>query len=79
VPYADIETCRRPKRRFSRAPGIFGETVGVIGPGKIGARLRTLLADCPIKVIANDPFLTPERATEMGVESVTLREVFKRR
>jgi hypothetical protein len=30
-------------------------------------------------VIANDPFLTPERATEMGVESVTLREVFKRR
>lgn len=62
---------------FQRA-GVMGETVGLIGLGKIGARLRYLLTDYPVKVIAYDPFLTPEHAKELHVESVSLREVFER-
>lgn len=58
--------------------GVMGETVGLIGLGKIGTRLRNLLADYPVKVIAFDPFLTPERAKELHVESVSLQELFER-
>lgn len=59
-------------------PGLNGETVGLIGLGKIGSRLRRLLADYPIKVIAYDPSLTDKRAAELNVESVSLSELFQR-
>ncbi|MDP6822383.1 MAG: NAD(P)-dependent oxidoreductase [Dehalococcoidia bacterium] len=73
--YREIKT--HEAKVFPRT-GIFGETVGLIGLGKIGTRLRTLLADYPVRVIAYDPFLTPKRARELGVESVSLPEVFER-
>ena len=56
-------------KSFARS-GVFGETVGLIGLGKIGVRLRRLLAGFPIKVIAYDPFLSPERAEELDIELV---------
>ena len=64
-------------KSFARS-GVFGETVGLIGLGKIGVRLRRLLAGYPIKVIAYDPFLSPERAEELDVELVSLNQVFER-
>lgn len=64
-------------KKFPRT-GIFGETVGLIGLGKIGTRVRNLLADYPIKVIAHDPFLTESRAKELDVESVSLGQLFAR-
>ena len=71
------EIKRHEAKVFPRS-GVFGETVGLIGLGKIGARLRTLLAEYPIKVIAYDPFLTTERAKALDVESVSLQDVFER-
>jgi phosphoglycerate dehydrogenase-like enzyme len=59
-------------------PGVFGETVGLIGMGFIGTRLRELLKDYPLEVIAHDPFLTRERAQMLGVERVSLAELFRR-
>lgn len=73
--YADIKT--HDAKLFPRS-GVFGETVGLIGLGKIGTRLRNLLADFPVKVIAHDPFLTEERANALNVESVSLDEIFER-
>jgi phosphoglycerate dehydrogenase-like enzyme len=43
-------------------PGVYGETIGLIGMGFIGTRLRGLLEDYPLEVIARDPYLTAERA-----------------
>ncbi len=68
---------REVRRSFAR-PGINGETIGLIGLGKIGTKLRHLLADYPLKVIAHDPFLTSERAAELNVERVSLDDVFRR-
>ena len=59
-------------------PGVTDETVGLIGLGFIGTRVRELLRDYPVKVIAHDPFLTPERAKALDVESVSLDDVFQR-
>ncbi len=58
--------------------GVNGETVGMLGMGKIGTRLRHLLRDYPLTVIAHDPFLTAERAAALDVEPVSLEEVFRR-
>jgi len=73
--YADLKT--HDAKSFPRS-GVFGESVGLIGLGKIGTRLRNLLATYPIKVLAYDPFLTDERAEQLSVESVSLVELFKR-
>jgi phosphoglycerate dehydrogenase-like enzyme len=73
--YRELKTYEA--KAFPR-PGVFGETVGLIGLGKIGTRLRRLLAAYPLRVIAHDPFLTPARAAELEVEAVTLEEIFLR-
>jgi phosphoglycerate dehydrogenase-like enzyme len=59
-------------------PGVYGETVGLIGMGFIGTRLRGLLKDYPLQVIAHDPFLTEERARALDVERVALADLFRR-
>ncbi len=64
-------------KAFARS-GVNGETVGMIGMGKIGTRLREVLSDYPLRVIAHDPLLTAERAAELDVERVSLDEVFAR-
>jgi phosphoglycerate dehydrogenase-like enzyme len=59
-------------------PGAAGEIVGLIGMGQIGRRLSVDLRALGFRVLASDPFLTPERAHELGVEKVTLEELFRR-
>jgi phosphoglycerate dehydrogenase-like enzyme len=60
--------------------GAAGETIGLIGTGFIARRLTEHLHAFGFRVIASasDPFLTDERAREMGVEKVPLEEVFAR-
>ena len=64
-------------KNFHRT-GVNGETIGMIGMGKIGTRLARLLSGYPLRVIAHDPFLTAERAASLGVERVSLDQVFQR-
>lgn len=69
---------RTPAAKAFPRPGVNGETVGMLGMGKIGTRLRALLRDYPLKVIAYDPFLTAERAAALDIEPVSLQAVFER-
>jgi phosphoglycerate dehydrogenase-like enzyme len=46
--------------------------------GWIARRLTKHLHDFGLRVIASDPFLTPDRARELGVEKVELPELFSR-
>ncbi|MDB5485305.1 MAG: D-3-phosphoglycerate dehydrogenase, partial [Tardiphaga sp.] len=55
-----------------------GKTLGVIGCGNIGAIVADRAIGLKMKVIAFDPFLSPERAKDIGVEKVELEELFKR-
>lgn len=77
--------CQRLYREHKRLdvkayarPGVNGETIGMLGLGKIGTRLTRLLASYPLKVIAHDPFLTAVRAAGLGVERVSMDQVFQR-
>ena len=54
---------------------LYGKTLGVIGTGGVGQRMIQLGKAIGMKVIAWTPHPSPERATEYGVEFVTLEEL----
>ncbi|MCH8832243.1 MAG: hydroxyacid dehydrogenase [Chloroflexi bacterium] len=72
------ETHDHGKAKAFHRSGINGETIGLIGMGMIGRRLTALLQGFSFRVIANDPYLSEEQATELGVEIVSLEELFRR-
>src|SRR5690606_13173939 len=57
---------------------ITGKTLGVIGCGNIGSIVAERGIGLKMKVIAYDPFLSPERALDLGVEKVELDDLFRR-
>lgn len=55
-----------------------GKTLGVIGCGNIGTRVAERALGLRMKVVAYDPYLTPDRATDLGVEKVELNDLLMR-
>ncbi len=49
-----------------------GSTVGLVATGRIGQYLLKYLAPFDVEVLVFDPYLTPERADELGVTGVDL-------
>ena len=79
IPQADASTQagKWEKNRFMGVE-ITGKTLGVIGCGNIGSIVANRGIGLKMKVIAYDPFLSPERAVELGVEKVELDELLRR-
>ena len=65
------------KNKFSGVE-ITGKTLGVIGCGNIGCIVADRALGLRMTVIAFDPFLSIERAKDLGVEKVELDELLKR-
>ncbi|MFQ5477668.1 MAG: phosphoglycerate dehydrogenase [Candidatus Binatia bacterium] len=57
---------------------VFGKTLGVIGTGNIGAIVADRARGLKMRVLAYDPYITEEAATRLGVELVTLEELYRR-
>jgi D-3-phosphoglycerate dehydrogenase len=79
IPEADVST-RAGKWEKNKFMGveIFGKTLGVIGCGNIGSIVADRAIGLKMKVVAYDPFLSPERAMALGVEKVELDDLFRR-
>src|SRR6478752_6825475 len=79
IPLADRST-QAGKWEKSRFMGVelSGKILGIIGCGNIGAIVADRAHGLRMKVIAFDPFLSPERAVDLGVERVELPELFRR-
>jgi len=56
------------KKEYSKARGIYGRTLGIIGTGKIGKKMIQKAKAFEMKVIAWSRSLTPEKAEQLGVE-----------
>jgi len=52
-----------------------GKTVGLVGLGQVGARVAARLRGWHVTLLAYDPYVTPERASELGVNPVSLDEL----
>src|SRR5271155_3919172 len=79
IPAADRST-QAGKWEKSRFLGVelSGKTLGIIGCGNIGAIVADRAQGLKMRVIGYDPFLSAERAVELGVERVSLDDLFAR-
>jgi phosphoglycerate dehydrogenase-like enzyme len=71
-------TYRNHDSHVTYGPGAYGSVVGIISLGRIGRLVREKLRMLDVKIIAYDPFLSPQRAKELDVEAVSLEELFHR-
>ncbi|WP_230771013.1 phosphoglycerate dehydrogenase [Sphingomonas sp. Leaf4] len=79
LPEADASTQagKWEKNRFMGVE-LTAKTLGLIGAGNIGSIVADRAQGLKMKVIAFDPFLSPERAMEIGVEKVELDQLLAR-
>ncbi|WP_433630667.1 phosphoglycerate dehydrogenase [Nocardia sp. CA-120079] len=79
IPAADATLRERTWAR-SKFNGveIFDKTVGVVGLGRIGQLFAARLAAFETKVIAYDPYVSPARAAQLGIELLPLDELLER-
>ncbi len=79
LPEADASTQagKWEKNRFMGVE-LTSKTLGLIGAGNIGSIVADRARGLRMKVVAYDPFLTPERAIEMGVEKADLDTLLAR-
>lgn len=79
IPQATVST-RAAKWEKNKYMGkeITNKTLGIIGIGNIGSIVVSRAQGLKMNVIAYDPFISPDKAVELGVELVTLDELYKR-
>ena len=79
IPAADsgTQTGKWPKNDFMGVE-LTGKTLGLIGAGNIGSIVAARALGLKMKVIAYDPFLTEDRAIELGVEKADLDTLLAR-
>jgi len=79
IPQADRSTqdSKWEKSRFMGTE-VTGKTLGVIGCGNIGAIVADRARGLKMRVIAYDPFLSEDRAADLGIEKVELEELLPR-
>ncbi|GGK42142.1 phosphoglycerate dehydrogenase [Salinarimonas ramus] len=79
IPQADASTQagKWEKNKFMGVE-ITAKVLGVIGCGNIGSIVADRAIGLRMRVVAYDPFLSPERALELGVEKVELDELLAR-
>ncbi len=79
IPAADRST-QAGKWEKSKFMGVelTGKTLGIVGCGNIGAIVAERAIGLRMRVLASDPFLSPEKAKSLGVEKVELDELFAR-
>ena len=79
IPEADASTQagKWEKNRFMGVE-VTGKTLGLIGAGNIGSIVASRALGLQMKVVAYDPFLTADRAVELGIEKVDLDTLLAR-
>ncbi|MGE0734817.1 MAG: phosphoglycerate dehydrogenase [Alphaproteobacteria bacterium] len=79
LPAADRSTHegKWEKNRFMGVE-LTGKTLGIVGCGNIGTIVADRAKGLRMKVLAFDPYLSPQRASDLGIEKVELPELWKR-
>jgi D-3-phosphoglycerate dehydrogenase len=75
--YASMKAGKWEKKKFEGVE-LYDKTLGVIGLGAIGGVVASRCARIGMKVLAYDPFISPEKAENLGVELADLQTIYKR-
>ncbi len=78
IPWAN-EAMRRGEWDRKRFEGteLRGKTMGVVGLGRIGGHVAQLARAFGMQVVAHDPYLPPDRASELQVRLLPLEQVLQ--
>jgi D-3-phosphoglycerate dehydrogenase len=74
---ASLKSGKWEKKKFMGVE-LNNKTLGIIGLGRIGSIVADRALGFKMRVIAYDPFVTPEAAEKKGIELVSLEELYKR-
>ncbi len=66
------------KRSSFNGTEIFGKTVGVVGLGRIGQLVAQRIAAFGTHIVAYDPYVSPARAAQLGIELLSLEDLLAR-
>lgn len=77
IPQADASVRAGRWERASKGVECHGKTLGLVGCGRIGAEVAKRARAFGMRVLAYDPYLSPERARAIGVELVTLPDLLE--
>jgi D-3-phosphoglycerate dehydrogenase / 2-oxoglutarate reductase len=72
-----LKTGKWEKKRF-RGKEVFNKVLGIIGVGRIGRVVADRAKGLKMNVIAYDPYISSEVINQMGIEGVSLDELFAR-
>lgn len=61
----------------SRVREVYGLTVGVVGAGRAGSHYIKLLRQFDVRIALYDPFVSEERAREMGAQKLELEDLLR--
>jgi D-3-phosphoglycerate dehydrogenase / 2-oxoglutarate reductase len=79
IPAADASLREHTWKRSSfSGTEIFGKTVGVVGLGRIGQLVAQRLTAFGAHIVAYDPYVSPARAAQLGIELLSLDELLSR-
>ena len=74
---ASMKSGKWEKGRFTGSE-VFNKTLGIIGIGNIGSLVAERALGLKMRVIAYDPFISQEAAQRLGVEIVSLDDLYAR-
>ncbi len=75
--YASLKAGKWEKKKFEGVE-LYDKTLGIIGLGAIGGVVANRAIGLGMKVLAYDPFISPEKAKSLGIELADLPTIYKR-
>ena len=79
IPQADLSMKKGEwERKKFMGVELYGKTLGIVGLGRIGTEVAKRALSFGMKVVAYDPYLSFERAKELGIESSDLNGLLKK-
>src|SRR5437660_6572070 len=74
---ASVKAAKWERKRFIGAE-LQGKTLGVVGLGRIGRAVAARARAFGMRIVGHDPFIAPDQARDLEIESASLDEVFSR-
>jgi D-3-phosphoglycerate dehydrogenase len=78
IPQADLSVKKGEwERKKFMGVELYGKTLGIVGLGRIGTEVAKRALSFGMKVMAYDPFLSADKAKDLGIELVDLKTIYK--